>query len=220
MAARNLLKCMTCSMFRPGRVWDNHQQCPQCRSCSRKSPCEVCIGFSTDQWKEIDTWITGQRRKLQKRLDRLPTPDPMAVPGAEVSIEMEEGEVGEERVPPSEPSCSERASGSQLVPAEPGVDMAKGKKKRKSNPSKGKTPLKKKTGPEGLGEAAEGSSVSVPGMGTEAEGGSEREKLPEPRPGRSRNRTKSRSRSRSRSRSPRRGRSRRRQLSSSDSDSG
>ena len=238
MASRNVLKCVTCSLFRPGRSWDMHQQCPRCRSCSRKTPCEVCIDFSADNWQEIDSWVGVQRGKLQKRLDLLPTPDPVPGPVPEVREQVgEEREEREEseRPPTAEPMCSARASGDPLVPAQSGLDTTRGRKRKPPtaepmcsarasgdplvpaqsgiDTTRGK---KKKPKPSSKGKALlkktgpEGhGGSSVPGTGTEAEG-SEPERFPGPRPEGSRNRTQSRSRSPSRSKSRSRSRSPRR----------
>lgn len=81
-------------MFRPGRAWDEHDLCPKCRTCTRRDPCLVCINFTPNQWLDIDTWLAGQRSKLQDKLDLLPNPSGSRTTGDRAQLgEEEEGEV-------------------------------------------------------------------------------------------------------------------------------
>lgn len=70
MASRKQpVKCSQCSVIRPGRDWDDHDTCPACRSCTRQKPCERCIGFTPQQWEEIETWLTGRNKTPQAQSD-------------------------------------------------------------------------------------------------------------------------------------------------------
>ncbi|PIK33853.1 hypothetical protein BSL78_29324 [Apostichopus japonicus] len=104
--SRNQLKCVSCSMFRPGRAWDEHDLCPKCRSCTRRDPCLVCIKFSPTQWQEIDQWLKSLRTKLQGKLDLIPN-DIGAEDIGGTGEREEEGEVERE----VEESGQERAEG-------------------------------------------------------------------------------------------------------------
>ncbi|XP_071842958.1 uncharacterized protein [Apostichopus japonicus] len=147
--SRNPLKCINCSMFRPGRAWDEHDLCPKCRSCTRRDPCLVCIKFTPAQWQDIDLWLEGLRSKLQGRLDSIPSAiGAPEVPGIKGDRE-EEGVVERE----VEESGQERAEGEKEVereerereripltdPATSGSVTARGKGR-----SKGKAPAKKR----------------------------------------------------------------------------
>ncbi|XP_071811534.1 uncharacterized protein [Apostichopus japonicus] len=124
--SRNPLKCINCSMFRPGRAWDEHDLCPKCRSCTRRDPCLVCIKFTPAQWQDIDLWLEGLRSKLQGRLDSIPSAiGAPEVPGITGDRE-EEGVV--ERV--VEESGHERAEGEKK-----GRERGKRKRKRKNSPN-------------------------------------------------------------------------------------
>ncbi|PIK37401.1 hypothetical protein BSL78_25777 [Apostichopus japonicus] len=104
--SRNQLKCVSCSMFRPGRAWDEHDLCPKCRSCTRRDPCLVCIKFPPTQWQEIDQWLKSLRTKLQGKLDLIPN-DIGAEDIGGTGEREEEGEVERE----VEESGQERAEG-------------------------------------------------------------------------------------------------------------
>ncbi|PIK40924.1 MATH domain protein, partial [Apostichopus japonicus] len=147
--SRNPLKCINCSMFRPGRAWDEHDLCPKCRSCTRRDPCLVCIKFTPAQWQDIDLWLEGLRSKLQGRLDSIPSAiGAPEVPG--ITGDREEEGVVEREV---EESGQERAEGEKEVereerereripltaPATSGSVTARGKGR-----SKGKAPAKKR----------------------------------------------------------------------------
>ncbi|PIK51112.1 hypothetical protein BSL78_11993 [Apostichopus japonicus] len=147
--SRNPLKCINCSMFRPGRAWDEHDLCPKCRSCTRRDPCLVCIKFTPAQWQDIDLWLEGLRSKLQGRLDSIPSAiGAPEVPG--ITGDREEEGVVEREV---EESGQERAEGEKEVereerereripltaPATSGSVTARGKGR-----SKGKAPARKR----------------------------------------------------------------------------
>ncbi|XP_071819301.1 uncharacterized protein [Apostichopus japonicus] len=147
--SRNPLKCINCSMFRPGRAWDEHDLCPKCRSCTRRDPCLVCIKFTPAQWQDIDLWLEGLRSKLQGRLDSIPSAiGAPEVPG--IMGDREEEGVVEREV---EESGQERAEGEKEVereerereripltaPATSGSVTARGKGR-----SKGKAPARKR----------------------------------------------------------------------------
>ncbi|XP_071846182.1 uncharacterized protein [Apostichopus japonicus] len=147
--SRNPLKCINCSMFRPGRAWDEHDLCPKCRSCTRRDPCLVCIKFTPAQWQDIDLWREGLRSKLQGRLDSIPSAiGAPEVPG--ITGDREEEGVVEREV---EESGQERAEGEKEVereerereripltaPATSGSVTARGKGR-----SKGKAPARKR----------------------------------------------------------------------------
>ncbi|PIK37989.1 hypothetical protein BSL78_25171 [Apostichopus japonicus] len=150
--SRNQLKCVSCSMFRPGRAWDEHDLCPKCRSCTRRDPCLVCIKFSPTQWQEIDQWLKSLRTKLQGKLDLIPN-DIGAEDIGGTGEREEEGEVERE----VEESGQERAEGEReerekekekervplTVPATSGVVTTKGKGR-----SKGKASCQEKTSQE------------------------------------------------------------------------
>lgn len=55
-STRRTPRCVSCSLPRPGGDWDLHELCPACRSCSRQNPCLGCMAFSTEQWRELETW--------------------------------------------------------------------------------------------------------------------------------------------------------------------
>lgn len=72
---RMSMKCASCSVFRPGRAWNDHSLCLMCRLCSRRESCSLCFTFSPENWAEVDTWMVTRREKSQSRLARLsPTP--------------------------------------------------------------------------------------------------------------------------------------------------
>ncbi|XP_071822331.1 uncharacterized protein [Apostichopus japonicus] len=172
--SRSQLKCVNCSMFRPGRAWDEHDLCPKCRTCTRRDPCLVCINFTPNQWLDIDTWLAGQRSKLQDKLDLLPNPSGSRTTGDRAQLgEEEEGEVlergpvgaeeegekGKEREREGEREREkEREKMPPTVPATSGSVMTKGKGKDKGKaPAKRKVP-KKKSGLAGTEKASQSGS--------------------------------------------------------------
>ncbi|PIK50883.1 hypothetical protein BSL78_12227 [Apostichopus japonicus] len=94
--SRSQLKCVNYSMFRPGRTWDEHDLCPKCHTFTRRDPCLVCIQFTPSQWLAIDTWLTGQRNRLQDKLDLVPNPSGSLVEGELEQLGEEEEGVVEE----------------------------------------------------------------------------------------------------------------------------
>ncbi|XP_071847285.1 uncharacterized protein [Apostichopus japonicus] len=132
---RTSIKCATCSLFRPGRTWDDHELCPMCRSCSRRDPCSICVTLTPANWQEIEAWMATRREKLQSKLTRLsPPPAPASEP------EAPEGSV-------LEPVASGDGSPLVAVPVGSGNSTssnAKSKGKR-SNKGKGKAPRPKRT---------------------------------------------------------------------------
>ncbi|XP_071840607.1 uncharacterized protein [Apostichopus japonicus] len=147
--SRNPLKCINCSMFRPGRAWDEHDLCPKCRSCTRRDPCLVCIKFTPAQWQDIDLWLEGLRSKLQGRLDSIPSaigaPEAPGITGdreEEGVVEREVEESGQERAEGEKEVEREERERERIpltAPATSGSVTARGKGR-----SKGKAPARKR----------------------------------------------------------------------------
>ncbi|XP_071836763.1 uncharacterized protein, partial [Apostichopus japonicus] len=144
----------------------------QVRTCTRRDPCLVCINFTPNQWLDIDTWLAGQRSKLQDKVDLLPNPSGSRTTGDRAQLgEEEEGEVlergpegaeeegekGKERDREGERERErerERESASH-GPGDVRIVMTKGKGKDKGKaPAKRKVP-KKKSGLAGTKKASQ-----------------------------------------------------------------
>ncbi|XP_071826664.1 uncharacterized protein [Apostichopus japonicus] len=149
--SRSHLKCVNCSLFRPGRAWDDHDLCPKCRTCSRRDPCLVCIVFTPTQWQHIDTWLEGQ-----ENLDRSPNPHGPSGEGVVgesedeevrelVGVEMERGQerAGEREREREREEEREREREESLPPKVPALSGSNTKGKGKASASK--KPIRKTT---------------------------------------------------------------------------
>ena len=113
-SSRAYPRCGTCNDFRPFRDWDSHILCPNCRTCSRLSPCIACLPFTTAQWEEI----SAVRREYSLSF-------PVTVPGSSLPEAV------------ISPSPSETRNLSQRVSSAGKLSASQ------SAISKGKTPAKK-----------------------------------------------------------------------------
>lgn len=72
MSSGSQVKCISCSLLHPGRMWDDHELCPKCWHVP-----EGILVWCVSSFRLISgkSSLLGQISKLVGKLDQLPNPN-------------------------------------------------------------------------------------------------------------------------------------------------